>query len=409
MYSLQNFSDAARRVVIAITIISTLTLAAAAQNVVPQKQGQMFDEPGFVGEPINLKVVNADVRDILNYVTEQYGINFVIDSSVKATPVTVNVSEVPWNVALASILRSQGLAIQVNGNILRVADAKILAAETVVMNAARDASLEQQPLVTEFMRLNYARAANGFARGSETAGTVVGSDSGVQQVMSAEGAVAAASGEGPGSKSSGLLPIIQRRLSRRGSIEVDERSNSLIITDVRQNIDSINQLVAILDQPEPQVEIESRIVVATRNFSRDVGIQLSGLVIGHNGAGGAGGTLPLSPVASGLNVPSGLPNGSVNNSLASQIANTAIGLTTGIFGTAQINMMISAGEQKGQAKIIATPRVTTLNLQKAKIIARPRSPSRRSSPAQQQAEQSLQRQHTSMYRSAWRSPRRSRT
>jgi type IV pilus assembly protein PilQ len=111
----------------------------------------MFDEPGFVGEPINLKVVNADVRDILNYVTEQYGINFVIDSSVKATPVTVNVSEVPWNVALASILRSQGLAIQVNGNILRVADAKVLAAETVVMNAARDASLEQQPLVTEFI------------------------------------------------------------------------------------------------------------------------------------------------------------------------------------------------------------------------------------------------------------------
>jgi len=365
MYSLQNFSDAARRVVIAITIISTLTLAAAAQNVAPQKQGQMFDEPGFTGEPINLKVVNADVRDILNYITEQYGINFVIDGSVKATPVTVNVSEVPWNVALASILRSQGLSIEVNGNILRVADAKLLAAEGVIRRENQNNALDGQPLVTEFMRLNYARAANGFIRGSETAGTVVGD----QPVMpSSEGmSFANASGEGPGSKNSGLLPIVQRRLSRRGSIEVDERSNSLIITDVRQNIDAIRQLVAILDQPEPQVEIESRIVVATRNFSRDVGIQLSGLVIGRNGAGGAGGTLPLSPVASGLNVPSGLPNGSVNNSLASQIANTAIGLTTGIFGTAQINMMISAGEQKGQAKIIATPRVTTLNLQKAKI------------------------------------------
>jgi len=102
MYSLQKLSDAAHRAAIAITIISTLTLAAVAQNVAPQKQGQMFDEPGFVGEPINLKVVNADVRDILNYITEQYGINFVIDSSVKPTPITVNVSEVPWNVALAS-------------------------------------------------------------------------------------------------------------------------------------------------------------------------------------------------------------------------------------------------------------------------------------------------------------------
>jgi len=366
MYSLQKLSDAAHRVVIAITIISTLTLAAAAQNVAPQKQGQMFDEPGFVGEPINLKVVNADVRDILNYITEQYGINFVIDSSVKPTPITVNVSEVPWNVALSSILRSQGLAIEVNGNILRVADAKIIAAEGVVRRATQDNALDGQPLVTEFMRLNYARAANGFARGSETAGTTVGSDGGSQQVMSAEGAIAAANGAGPGSKASGLLPIIQRRLSRRGSIEVDERSNSLIITDVRQNIDAIKQLVAILDQPEPQVEIESRIVVATRNFSRDVGIQLSGLVIGTgNGAGAGGGTMPTSPM--GLTRPAGLPLGGANNSLASQITNTAIGLTTGIFGTAQINMLLTAGEQKGQAKIIATPRVTTLNLQKAKI------------------------------------------
>jgi len=366
MYSLQKLSDAAHRVVIAITIISTLTLAAVAQNVAPQKQGQMFDEPGFVGEPINLKVVNADVRDILNYITEQYGINFVIDSSVKPTPITVNVSEVPWNVALSSILRSQGLAIEVNGNILRVADAKIIAAEGVVRRATQDNALDGQPLVTEFMRLNYARAANGFARGSETAGTTVGSDGGSQQVMSAEGAIAAANGAGPGSKASGLLPIIQRRLSRRGSIEVDERSNSLIITDVRQNIDAIKQLVAILDQPEPQVEIESRIVVATRNFSRDVGIQLSGLVIGTgNGAGAGGGTMPTSPM--GLTRPAGLPLGGANNSLASQITNTAIGLTTGIFGTAQINMLLTAGEQKGQAKIIATPRVTTLNLQKAKI------------------------------------------
>jgi type IV pilus assembly protein PilQ len=156
-------------------------------------------------------------------------------------------------------------------------------------------------------------------------------------------------------------------LSRRGAIEVDERSNSPIITDVRQNIDAIKQLVAILDQPEPQVEIEARIVVATRNFSRDVGVQLSALVIGAHGSGASGSTLPNAPVDPGISIPPSMPVGSINNSLSSQIANTAIGLTTGIFGTAQINMLITAGEQKGQAKIIATPRVTTLNLQKAEI------------------------------------------
>ncbi|MCV6022645.1 hypothetical protein OFO93_39680, partial [Escherichia coli] len=81
----------------------------------------------------------------------------------------------------------------------------------------------------------------------------------------------------------------KRRLSRRGSIEVDNRSNSIIVTDVRENIDAIRQLVAILDQPEPQVEIEARIVVASRNFSRDVGVQLSGLVVGARGSGAQGG------------------------------------------------------------------------------------------------------------------------
>jgi type IV pilus assembly protein PilQ len=85
-------------------------------------QGKRYGQPGFVGEPINLNVVNADVRDILNYITEQYGINFVIDNSVAAVPVTVNVQDVPWNMALDMILKANRLGIDVNGNILRVGD-----------------------------------------------------------------------------------------------------------------------------------------------------------------------------------------------------------------------------------------------------------------------------------------------
>jgi type IV pilus assembly protein PilQ len=74
-------------------------------------QGRQYGQPGFVGEPINLNVVNADVRDILNYITEQYGVNFVIDSSVSAVPVTVNVQDVPWNVALDAVLKANRLGI----------------------------------------------------------------------------------------------------------------------------------------------------------------------------------------------------------------------------------------------------------------------------------------------------------
>src|SRR5919204_5640296 len=93
------------------------------------EQGRQYGQPGFVGEPINLNVVNADIRDILNYITEQYGINFVIDSSVGAVPVTVNVQDVPWNYALDALLRANKLGAEVNGNILRIASSETLAKE----------------------------------------------------------------------------------------------------------------------------------------------------------------------------------------------------------------------------------------------------------------------------------------
>src|SRR6185295_13195730 len=78
------------------------------------EQGRQYGQPGFVGEPINLNVVNADIRDILNYITEQYGVNFVIDASVAAVPVTVNVQDVPWNIALDAVLKANRLGIEVN-------------------------------------------------------------------------------------------------------------------------------------------------------------------------------------------------------------------------------------------------------------------------------------------------------
>jgi type IV pilus assembly protein PilQ len=356
MNSQLNQSRFVQRTIIALLITISLSVVAVAQRT---DQGRKYGDPGFVGEPINLNVVNADVRDILNYVTEQYGVNFVIDKSVKQVPVTVNVSDVPWNIALDSILRAQELGIQVNGPILRVADSKILATEGEIIRQANETKLDSSPLYTEFIRLNYARAAGTLNRGSSSSGTPAGSSS-------------SAGGSTGGSGGEGLLPIIKRRLSRRGSIETDGRSNSLIVTDVRENIDAIRQLVAILDQPEPQVEIEARIVVATRNFSRDVGVQLSGLVIGARGSGAQGGTLPNN--TTGLTVPNGLPNTGPNNSMFSSIPNTVIGLTTGIFGTAQINMLISAGEQKGQAKVIATPRVTALNNREAIIESKTQIP-----------------------------------
>lgn len=363
----QTSGSGLKKTVVAFMIIACLTLSAFSQQVGNvQNQGKQYGDPGFRGEPINLSVVNADIREILNYFTDQYGVNFVIDKSVQKVPVTVNITDVPWNIALDSILRSQELGIQVNGPILRVSDAKALAAEAEIQAKIRDSQIDNSPLYTEFIRLNYARAAGGLASTSSQAGSF----SGGATASATSGASSPSSGATTGGQGggAGLLPIIQRRLSRRGAIEVDERSNTLIVTDVRENIDAVRQLVSLLDQPEPQVEIEARVVVATRNFSRDVGVQLAALVLGKT-AGASASNLPSTSTTTGL-APGGIPTGiglQPNNALVSSLPSTVIGLTTGIFGTAQISALITAGEQKGQAKTIATPRVTTLNNRQAEI------------------------------------------
>src|SRR6266496_925963 len=358
-------------------------ITPAKDNMAQQvDQGRRYGMSGFVGEPINLNVVNADIRDILNYITEQYGINFVIDSSVGAVPVTVNVQDVPWNYALDAVLRANKLGAETNGNILRIATSETLARETETQKLINDARLDNSPLVTEFIRLNYARASGTLA---QAAGSTGGFAGGATNLSYSGGAGGDATG---GSGDQGVLPIIKRRLSRRGAIEVDGRSNTLIVTDVKENIEAIRQLVAILDQPEPQVEIETRIVIAQHNFSRDLGAQLSAGVVNlgrgglanvttlpgttqqgsgsGSGSGGSGsgsgsgtGTSGLRSGPNPFSIFGGLAgsNQPLGN-LGAAAASTVIGLTTGLFGTAQISALISAAETRGEAKTVATPRVT---------------------------------------------------
>lgn len=352
----------------------------AKDNMTTQgTEGRRYGQVGFVGEPINLNVVNADVRDILNYITEQYGINFVIDSSVGAVPVTVNVQDVPWNYALDAVLRANKLGIDVSGNILRVATSDTLAKEAESQRLIKDAQLSNSPLVTEFIRLNYARASGTLAQAAGSTSAFAGGSTNLSYSGGAGGDLTGGGGD------QGLMPIIKRRLSRLGSVEVEGRSNTLIITDVKENIDAIRQLVAILDQPEPQVEIETRIVIAQRNFSRDLGAQLSMGVIGLNrGSLGNISTLPASGSGgsgsgggSGSSLTSG-PNpysvfgglgstGMPLNDLRAAAANTVIGLTTGLIGTAQISLLVSAAESRGEVKTVATPRITALNNRPAQI------------------------------------------
>ncbi len=363
------------------------SMSPATDRTSQSQQGRQYGQPGFVGEPINLNVVNADIRDILNYITEQYGVNFVIDSSVGAVPVTVNVQDVPWNIALDAVLKANRLGVETNGNILRVATNEVLAKESETQKVINDSRLDASPLVTEFIRLNYARASGTLA---QAAGSTGGFSGGATNLSFSGGAGGDATG---GSGDQGLLPIISRRLSRRGSIEVDGRSNTLIITDVKENIEAIRQLTAILDQPEPQVEIETRIVIAQHNFSRDLGAQLSAGVVNFGRGGLADiSTLPSAGTSSSGSGSGGSGSGSGSGttgarsgpnpfgvfgglagtnqplgSLGAAAASTVIGLTTGLFGSAQISALLTLAETRGEAKTVATPRVTALNNRPAQI------------------------------------------
>src|SRR5829696_3642484 len=413
MFSQPRVESAIRRTTLVLLLVCLAAAGVLAQNSVQQtspasplptppvgmsratdkqsEQGRQYGQPGFIGEPINLNVVNADIRDILNYITEQYAVNFVIDASVGAVPVTVNVQDVPWNVALDAVLKANRLGIDTNGNILRVATTDVLAKEAETQKVINDSRLDASPLVTEFIRLNYARASGTLAQAAGSTGAFSGGSTNLSFSGGAGGDATGGGGD------QGLLPIISRRLSRRGAIEVDGRSNTLIITDVRENIDAIRQLVAILDQPEPQVEIETRIVIAQRNFSRDLGAQLSAGVVnfgrgglanigtlpssGSGAAGGSGGSGGGSGSGSGSGASSGPRSGPnpfgvfgglggtppPNPSLAAAAASTVIGLTTGLIGSAQISALITLAESRGQAKPVATPRVTALNNRPAQI------------------------------------------
>jgi type IV pilus assembly protein PilQ len=350
-----------------VTIPTVAPTPAPAQPKARQTQtafnAEDYFRDGFVGEPIKLDLKGADLRDVLRFISETYKVNFIVDGSVTANiPVAVSLEQVPWNRALNALLKSNRLGVQAEGNILRVMAVSAIAEEDKQKADRLKAAQEAAPLITEIVRLNYAKAG-GLQQGGGSGG----------------------GGNGTDPSQSGLDKIITSRLSSRGKIEADPRTNQLIVTDIPENVAIIKGLIRQLDVPEPQVEIEARIVVANRNFARDLGVQLGAVSLNPSrGAVGAVGTypnvispnLPLNPQSgasgSGSGGSSGGNNGglfgSIGDSLRAVGANTVLGLTTGIFGTNQLSLILSAQESKGNVKTIATPRITAQNNQKAQIV-----------------------------------------
>jgi type IV pilus assembly protein PilQ len=281
----------------------------------------------FTGFPVSLDFQGADLRAVLRTFSEISGLNVVIDPSIQGT-VDVALRDVPWDQALDIILRANRLGYTIDGTIVRIAPLTVLADEEAQRQKLSEAQALAGELQTLTRTLSYARAEQ------------------VQPLLTAT------------------------VLSQRGSITTDVRTNTLIITDLGERLTRAGDLITTLDRPEPQVEIEARIVTTTRQFAQNLGVQW-----GFTGraAPELGNTLPLAfpnqvevgGRTGGTQGPDGVGTGVA---LGVSPATSAIGLALGaVNGALNLDVALSALETNGQGRILSTPRVTTQNNIEAQI------------------------------------------
>ena len=293
-------------------------------------------EPGseFTGHPVSLDFQDVDLRAVLRTFAEITGFNIVIDPGVEGT-VDVSLREVPWDQALDTILRSNQLGYVVDGTIVRIAPLGALAAEEQQRRRLAEEQALSGELLVETRSLSYARAED-------------------------------------------LSPLITRTaLSPRGTIQVDERTNTLIITDLGDRLVTATELIQTLDVPQPQVEIEARIVQTNRDFVQDLGVEWgftgrSAPELGntlpldfpnHGVVGGRLGTQgPADPFATAQEqTQTAVGLGAVNPSSAAGIS---LGSVNGAFN---LDVALSALERTGRGRVLSTPRVSTQNNVQAEV------------------------------------------
>jgi type IV pilus assembly protein PilQ len=320
------------------------TQTAAAQPQAPQApQPQTFstEVPGtgqkqYTGHPINFDFEDADLRAVLRVFSSESGLNMIIDPQVQGR-VNVLLNDVPWDQALDQILRSNKLGYTVEGNIIRIAPLGVLADEQAAQQKLVEAKALAGELRVQTFPLSYAKA-------------------------------------------DALGPLlVKSALSARGQIQVDTRTNTLILMDLPDRLQTAQSLIGTLDRPQPQVEVEARVVQTSRDFARALGIQwgfngransaignTTGLAFPNNGSiggrvGGAQG--PADP--RGGNAPEQTST-AVNFPAAA--ASSAIGLALGsINGAFNLDVALTALENTGKGRILSTPRLTTQNNQTAEV------------------------------------------
>ncbi len=339
-----------------------------AEGAAPAGEFRTPSDQEYTGRKISLDFKNADVHDVLRILADVSGLNIVATDDVKAR-VTLRLVEVPWDQALDVVLQANGLEKTRVGNVITISTTRRLEAERNARLAAKNAQQKLAPLETSYVKVNYVKAVDVVALITRE----------VQQRTTGTGAPAAAPIRPPtsGPSGAGRSGAQVALMSPRGTIAADPTSNVVIIRDVRENIETVRELIKNIDVQTPQVVIESYIVTANENIIRDLGVQWgysfkaspeTGNPTGVNFPGrvGVGGVSPLLNQGSG-----GVPFIADFPASVTAGSGSVLDLLLGsIDGSQALNLRLTALETQGKARVISRPRVVTLNNKPADIKSR---------------------------------------
>jgi type IV pilus assembly protein PilQ len=302
----------------------------AAATVANSQASASATTARYTGEPISVNLKDVDLKDFFRLIHEISGLNVVLDPAVKGS-LTVVLDEVPWDQALDIVLQNNGLDKELSGNVLRIATRDTLKKEAETQRDLEKAQAEAVAPVTVTRVLSYGKAEK-------------------------------------------MRDTLKKFLSARGDILSDDRSNQLIIRDIPSIIPVVDNLIRQLDRKSQQVEIEGRVVSASRSFAQDIGVQLGfagTATSGRSFVAGApvvgtssfGGTAPPSPVTVTGSTPPAMP---FNVNLAASAPTSGLLLAHRSPNFA-VDFFITAAEAKGVGKLLSKPRVVTQNNEKATV------------------------------------------
>ena len=300
----------------------------AAEQKAQNGQQPASTGPKYTGEPISVNLKDVDLKDFFRLIHEISGLNVVLDPNVHGT-LTVVLDDVPWDQALDIVLKNNDLARELEGNVLRIATVETLKHEA----DARRAQIESEALAVEKVSvtrfLSYAKAKD-------------------------------------------VIVTVKKFISQRGDVVADDRTNAVIINDIPKVIPTIDRLLTQLDRKTQEVEIEARVVAATRQFARDIGTQLGfGWGNGHSAIGGnqAAGSSPITVTGGAPNyiVVPGTGTGSTSGSSIPLFSNLGVTQPSSGFSfvnssnNVRIDAILSLAESRGLLKVLSRPRVVTQN------------------------------------------------